>query len=307
MPPSRAALSERVPAYQVRRAPRYETLRVRGLDIHLTRWGPAPSGTDPPVFLLHGWQDTGATFQFMVDEFQGDWPLVALDWRGFGRSEWPREGYWFQDYIADLDALLDQLSPGKPARLVGHSMGGNVASLYAGVRSDRVRCVVNLEGIGLPRSSPVDAAAQLRKWLDQIKSEPVPKDYDSIEQLTAVIQFRYPRFTTAQAAFVAAAWSTADSGGVRLAGDPRHQWVNAARYNREDAEACWRQVTAPVLMLLGDESGYMERLGPDGSDAAFRSVIPHIQLAHIAGAGHMLHIEKADCIAQLVENFLSAH
>jgi pimeloyl-ACP methyl ester carboxylesterase len=294
-------------AYQSRRIPRDETLRLRGLEIHLTRWGPKPGGSDLPVFLLHGWQDTGATFQFMVDAFERDWPAVALDWRGFGFSEWPQEGYWFPDYFADLDALLDQLSPGAPARVVGHSMGGNIASLYAGLRPDRVRCVVTLEGFGLRRSSPKEAPAQLRTWLDQVKSAPIMRDYDSIEQLASIIRFRYPRFTEAQAGFVAAAWSRLDSGRVRLSGDSRHRWANPVRYNREDAEACWRQVRAPILMLLGDESEYLRKLGADGSDAAFRNNIPHIQIAHIAGAGHMLHIEKADLVAPLVENFLSAH
>ena len=90
-------------------------------------------------------------------------------------------------------------------------------------------------------------------------------------------------------------------------GDSRHRWVNPIRYKREDAEACWRDVKAPFLMLLGYESEYLPALGPDGSDAAFRSIIPHIEIAHIAGAGHMLHIEKADQVAPLVEKFLSAH
>ena len=149
-------------AYRVLREPRHETLRVRGLDMHLTRWGPEPSGSVPPVFLLHGWLDCGETFQFMVDALRRDWPLVALDWRGFGRSEWPQQGYWFPDYLGDLDAVLDQLSPAAPARLVGHSMGGNIACSYAGVRPERVRCVVNLEGFGLARTSPAQAPARMR-------------------------------------------------------------------------------------------------------------------------------------------------
>ncbi len=259
------------------------------------------------MFLLHGWQDTGATFQFVVDAFQSDWPLVALDWRGFGHSEWPLLGYWYPDYIADLDALLDQLSPSAPARLVGHSMGGNIAGLYAGLRPDRVRCLVSLEGFGLPRSSPQDAAAQLRKWLDQVKSVPVPKHYDSIERLTLVIRGRYPRFTDAQARFVAEAWSRPDAGQVRLLGDPRHRWMNPVRFKREDAEACWRHITAPMLMVLGEESEHLARLGADGEDAAFRNVIPHIQLARVADAGHLLHIEQADQVARLIENFLTSH
>jgi pimeloyl-ACP methyl ester carboxylesterase len=287
--------------------PRHETLRVRGLDIHLTRWGPPPAPADSPVFLLHGFQDTSDTFQFMVDALEGDWPLAAPDWRGFGRSEWPKEGYWFPDYFADLDALLDRLSPELPARIVGHSMGGNIANLYAGLRPARVRCLASLEGFGLPRSSPRDAPGRLRKWLDQVKSVPVLKDYESVEQLASVIRFRYPRFTEAQSDFVARAWSAPDDARVRLLGDARHRWVNPVRYAREDAEACWREVKAPVLMVLGDESEYLAMLGTDGSDETFRANMPQVQIAHIPGAGHMLHIEQAERVAALVENFLSAH
>ena len=173
-------------AYQLLREPRHEILRVRGLDMHLTRWGPPPSESESPVFLLHGWLDAGATFQFLVDEFARDRPFVALDWRGFGRSEWPQEGYWFPDYLADLDALLDLLSPGVPASLIGHSMGGNIVSAYSGVRPDRVRCVVNLEGLGLARTSPDQAPMRLRKWLDQLKTTAQRKDYATFDELAAV-------------------------------------------------------------------------------------------------------------------------
>jgi pimeloyl-ACP methyl ester carboxylesterase len=298
-----------VATYRVLRQPRRETLRLRGLDMHVTRWGPEPSGTVPPVFLLHGWQDTCDTFQFLVDLFQRDWPLVALDWRGFGRSEWPQEGYWFSDYFADLEALLDALSPVAPARLVGHSMGGNIAGIYAGLRPERVRCVASLEGFGLARRPSDGAPKQLQKWLDQVKSSPSRKEYVSLDQLTAVVQFRYPRFSAPQAAFVAEAWSErcGDGHRVRMLGDPRHRWINPVRYHREDAEACWRAVKAPMLMLLGDESDYLEQLGEDGQEAAIRSIIPHIELARITGAGHMLHIEKADLVAPLVERFLIEH
>jgi pimeloyl-ACP methyl ester carboxylesterase len=264
------------------------------------------------VFLLHGWQDTGDTFQFMVDALRGDWALVAPDWRGFGRSAWAQEGYWFPDYFADLEVLLDRLSPDEPARIVGHSMGGNIANLYAGLRPTRVRCLANLEGFGLARSSAGDAPGRLRKWLDQVKSAPVLKDYESVEQLAGIIRYRYPRFTEAQSDFVARAWSEPAAGApvggrVRLSGDARHRWVNPVRYAREDAEACWREVKAPVLMVLGDESEYLSALGEDGNDDAFRSFMPHMEIAHIPGAGHMLHIEQADRVAALVENFLSAH
>jgi pimeloyl-ACP methyl ester carboxylesterase len=297
-----------VTAYQALRQPRHEILRVRGLDMHLTRWGPKPTAMEPPVFLLHGWLDVGDTFQFMVDALKKDWSLVAPDWRGFGRSEWPQEGYGFPDYLGDLDALMDQISPFAPARIVGHSMGGNIANLYAGLRPERVRCVVNLEGFGLPRTSAQDAPKRMRKWLDQIKIPATEKNYNSFEQLAAIIQFRYTRFSAATAAFVAQVWGTHDENGrVRLAADPRHHWVNPIIYKREDAEATWREIRAPLLMMLGEESDYLKRLGVDGTLEALRATHPEVEIASVADAGHMLHIERPELVAPLVEAFLDAH
>ena len=294
-------------AYTARRVPRHETVRIRGLDAHLTRWGPAPVD-EPPIFLLHGWQDTGDTFQFMVDEFTRDWPLMALDWRGFGRSEWPAGGYWFPDYLADLDALLALFSPGAPVRLIGHSMGGNIASLYAGVRPDRVRSVVNLEGFGMPRTSPQEAPGRVRKWLDELKSMPALKEYESFEQLAHIIRARYPRLDAARAAFVAQSWARSEANGrIRLLGDPRHRHVNPVLYKREDAEACWREIRAPVLMMLGEESELLPKLGHAGSEEAFRAVMPGVEFARVPGAGHMLHLERPELVAPLAEAFLCAH
>jgi pimeloyl-ACP methyl ester carboxylesterase len=294
--------------YEVLRPARHETIRVRGLDIHLRWWGPEPDAGEPPVILLHGFQDTGDTFQFLVDEFERDWPLAALDWRGFGRSGWARDGYWFPDYLADLDQLLDLLSPDRPVRLIGHSMGGNVASLYAGLRPDRVRSVVNLEGFGLPRTSPERAPARLVEWLDQIKTVPPLRSYDSFEQLASIIQLRYPRFGDARSRFIAAAWGKLESDGrVHLLGDARHRWVNPVLYKREDAEAVWRGIRAPMLMLLGEKSEFLAKLGEDGTDEAWRALVGDIEIVHIAEAGHMLHIERPAGIAPLVERFLSAH
>jgi pimeloyl-ACP methyl ester carboxylesterase len=276
--------------------------------MHLTRWGPTPSPAEAPLFLLHGWLDAGETFQFMVDAFKKDRPIIAPDWRGFGRSEWPQEGYGFPDYLGDLDALMNELSPDAPARIVGHSMGGNIANLYAGLRPDRVRCVINLEGLGLPRTSPQGAPKRMRKWLDQIKSPTLEKTYNSFEQLASVIGFRYQRFPPGAAAFVARVWGIPDGDDrVRLAADPRHHWVNPILYKREDAEATWREIRAPLVMVLGAASDYMTRLGPDGTMDALRATFPDAEFASTADAGHMLHIERPEAVAAVVESFLDAH
>jgi len=295
-----------VSAYRIRRRAREERLSVRGLSMFVRRWGPPPALGESPLVLLHGWQDTGDTFQFLVDAFERDWPIVAPDWRGFGRSEWGRESYWFPDYFADLDALLDEVAPDRAACLVGHSMGGNIASTYAGVRPERVRALVNVEGVGLPRTRPEQAPGRLRRWLEEVRGTPASKRYDSVEELARVIDARFPRFGPQRARFVAAAWSEAlDEGGVRLRGDARHRWVNPVLARREELEACWAQVRAPALMVLGADSDATRALGADGTPQALRALIPGLELVTVPHAGHMLHIETPEEVARLIERFLA--
>src|SRR5688500_13434350 len=97
--------------------------RIHGLEYHVRTWGEASA---PKLFMLHGWMDVSASFQFVVDSLAREWHVVAPGWRGFGLTEWARDGYWFPDYYADLDALFDIYAGDSPVKLVGHSMGGNI-------------------------------------------------------------------------------------------------------------------------------------------------------------------------------------
>ena len=128
--------------YQPRRTPNGVFHEVRGVNYHVYEWGRDDSSL---VVLLHGWGDCGATFQYFVDYLGADRAIVAPDWRGFGKSGHSGPAYWFPDYIADLDALLSIYSPDRPVALVGHSMGGNVAALFAGIFPERVSHLVNVD------------------------------------------------------------------------------------------------------------------------------------------------------------------
>ena len=288
--------------YEPRRPARQELLCIRGLDHRVLRWGPQ---SDDPVLLLHGWADSADSFQFIADEMAPALPLAAIDWRGFGHSAWSRDGYWFPDYYADLEQLLDQLCPAGAARLVGHSMGGNIAMTYAGIRPVRVRRLVNLEGFGLPRTDPSQAPARHAKWLDQLRGPPECGDYDDVDDLAQRLMRRNPRLTPARASYIAGCWTRPlPGGGVRLRADPAHCLVNPYLYRREEMEACWRQVTAPVMMVFGESSELVARLGMEGGEDAFRACIPQLRVELLAGAGHMLHHEVPAAVARLIEEFL---
>jgi pimeloyl-ACP methyl ester carboxylesterase len=291
-------------AYQPRQPGRHETHRFRGLDHHLVRWGP---DSDDPVLLLHGYADCAASFQFVADEIAPELPLVAIDWRGFGLSARASGGYWFPDYYADLEQFIDRLCPRAPARIVGHSMGANVAMIYAGVRAARVRGLVNLEGFGLPRTDASQAPARLEKWLDQQRETAEFGDYADVAELAARIVKRNPRLTPDRAAFVAGSWSGPREGGsVRLLADPAHRMVNPYLYRREEMEACWRQIEAPVLLVIGSQSDLLTRLGAEEGPDMFRPLIRALSVEVVAGAGHMLHHEEPRAVARLIENFLGS-
>jgi pimeloyl-ACP methyl ester carboxylesterase len=286
----------------LRRVPWHEMVTLRGLRHRLTWWGERSAN---PVILLHGWMDTGETWQFLVDCLPEDWSCVAPDWRGFGGTEWPADGYWFADYFADLEALLNLLCPGTPARLVGHSMGGNVATMYAGIRPRLVRWLVNVEGVGLRRSLPDAAPDRYAEWLDALREPLQARRYRSIEPVISFILSRNPAMTRERAQFLARAWTRPDGDGVTMAFDPRHRRVSAMLFRREEAEACWRRIEAPVLLFLGGKSEVLSRISPDGGDEYFHSLYRDLSIVRVPEAGHMMHLEAPQLLARNIAGFAS--
>jgi pimeloyl-ACP methyl ester carboxylesterase len=163
-----------------------EFLPIRGLRAHIRQWGDPAA---PRLFMLHGWMDVSASFQFVVDCLCAEWHVIAPDWRGFGLSERSgRDAYWYPDYLADLEAILLHYSPQEPVRLLGHSMGANVATMYAGIRPGRIARLINLEGFGLPDTRPDDAPAHYARWLDQLHTRPRLHDYATQQQVALRLQ-----------------------------------------------------------------------------------------------------------------------
>jgi pimeloyl-ACP methyl ester carboxylesterase len=287
---------------------RSDFLTVRGLRTHVRHWGREGA---PKIFMLHGWMDVGASLQFVVDHLAGDWHVIAPDWRGLGLTE--RAGtdtYWFPDYLADLDALLRHYQPEGQVNLVGHSMGGNIAGIDAGVRPERIRRCVKREGFGLTGAKPEDAPKRYAKWLDELLDPPTMKGYPTQQAVAARLQKTNPRLTDERAAFLAQHWSARNAAGEwEILGDPVHKQASPLPYHAEDIMACWRRITAPVLWVEAAHTNMWLWMG--GPEAGRREV--DRRMAHIADvtpkmmpdAGHMLHHDQPALLAAMVEEFLS--
>lgn len=286
--------------YKPRVAVRASSHRIRGVDYHVNEWG---EPGQPLIVFLHGWGDAGSTVQFVVDELSSDWHIVAPDWRGFGRTACRAPSYWFPDYLADLDCLLAEYSPLAPVRLVGHSMGANVGGLYAGVMPGRVRAFVNVEGFGLTDSNPCDAPERYRAWLEKGRAEPAFASFGNFDELARHILRRSPHMTMAQARFVAEAWASEGEDGLQMRADPAHKLPNPVLYRRAEAEACWRNVSAPVLLVAGAASNILEAFGDVLSESNQALPFPDSRSLVIDAAGHMVHFEASQALAAAIEEF----
>ena len=278
---------------------------IRGLRYHVRVWGPAAA---PRLFLLHGWMDVAASFQFLVDSFAHEWRVIAPDWRGFGLTEWDPAGYWFPDYYADLEALLDLYEPDAPAVLVGHSMGGVVAGLYGGIRPKRVARLVVMEGLGLARHPASEAPRRYAHWLDELRKPPGFRPYASFDEVAARMRRDNPRLSAARAGFLARHWARQlDSGEVALVSDPRHKLVNPYLFRIDEAIACWARVTAPVLLVTGKQSHIPPRMKDSPAQLAERTGAFSRRLElELEDCGHMMHHDQPERLAAAIEDFITA-
>jgi pimeloyl-ACP methyl ester carboxylesterase len=299
--------------YQPKRASRSEFVPIRSHRYHVRLWG-EPRAGQPPLVLVHGWMDVAASWQFVVDAFAEDRLVIAPDWRGYGLTEGPRpDNYWFPDYLADLEFLLDHYAPATPVDLVGHSMGGNIAMLYAGARPERIRRLVNLEGFGMPASRAAQAPGRYAKWISELKSfhrgEMALKSYDSVDGVARRLMKTNKRLTQDKADWLAPHWARREADGQwHILGDAAHKIINANLFRVDEVLEIYKAIRAPVLAVEASDDSlghwwqgrytlaeYHERL----------KSISDMRLGHVQDAGHMLHHDQPEAVARLIEDFIA--
>jgi pimeloyl-ACP methyl ester carboxylesterase len=299
--------------YTPKRPGRSQFVSLRGLKHHLNVWGDASMATPerPPLLLMHGWMDVGASFQFTVDAMAAQRWVIAADWRGFGLSDpTPSDCYWFADYLGDLDAMIDQLSPNAPIDLAGHSMGGNIVMSYAGVRPQRVRRLVNMEGYGVPNAEPHQAPQRLEQWLDELKKPRQLRSFEDLEGVASQLRKTNPRLSEDKAAWLAAHWSRrGEDGRWTILGDAAHKIVNPVLTRADDVIATWSRIGAPLLWVEGDGKDFEGWYHGRYTRAQFEqrlAAVPRVEQLKLTPAGHMLHHDQPVALARALDTFLDA-
>jgi len=282
-------------------------LDIRGLSYHVRTWGDAGRRK---LLLLHGWMDVSASFQFLVDALSQKWHVMAPDWRGFGLSQTPQDGYWFADYIADLDALVSSLAGNDPIVVTGHSLGGNVALAWAGARPRAASHLISLDAFGIPSEPAERAPVKLARWLDALRDPPGFAPYRDLAAVADRLQKTNPRLSREKAEFLAPHWAELlPDGTARLRADPRHKLPFPTLARGDEMNALWAAIEVPVLWVTAAQSHIAPWLAGGGdAEAEIARRFAHLRhgtLARVEEAGHMLHHDQPEAVARLIEKFVA--
>ena len=298
--------------YQVQKASRTSFIKLRQLKYHVREWG-TPRPGQLPLFMVHGWMDVSASFQFVVDAMQQDRHIISPDWRGFGLTDVGKvDTFWYPDYLADLDALVDHFQPEGQIDLLGHSMGGTVVSMYAGARPERIRRLINLEGFGLAATQPSQAPRRYAKWLNEVKAarqgEMNLRTYPDSEAVAQRLIKTNPRLSLDKAQWLAQHWAQQNSNGEwEILGHPAHKVINPYLFRVEEMLAIYQSISGPVLNVEASQNDLEKWWQGKYKLEEFHERLKHIKDIHsvtIQDAGHMMHHDQPQILAQHIESFL---
>jgi pimeloyl-ACP methyl ester carboxylesterase len=275
------------------------------LRLHYCDWGNAAA---PPLLLLHGGRDHARSWDWVARELQGDWHIIAPDWRGHGDSAWSPDGdYHTHAYVYDLAQLVHQLKLA-PVTIVAHSMGGNIALRYAGLYPDHVHKLVAIEGLGpspkmLAERQKTDFAHRQRDWIDAKRAAAArqPKRYATLDEAYERMKSENAYLTDDQARHLTA-------HGVSQNEDGTYSWKfdnylrvwSAPDLTHQQIAQLWEAISCPTLLCYGEKS-WASNPEQDGRAKHFRDA----RTVSFPDAGHWLHHDRFERFMQEVEGFLA--
>lgn len=286
---------------------------------HLTLRGLRFGDPDKPLMLaLHGWLDNAASFAPLA-QYLSDYQIVALDFTGHGKSEHrsPDAHYHLIDFVHDLRELV--LSQGWDSFiLLGHSMGGVVASLYTASFPESVQRFISIEAFGPLVKEPESAATQLRSSIES-RLQIAEKEARHPKSLEQAIQARLgagPMASRSARLLVERNLEVLNAPDSDIALDPdvddsleqalrwrsdrRLRTISSMRFTPEQAKAIMHNIRCPMLVILGDQ-GFEQMKGFFNERKTW---VADLQFRECPGEHH-LHMDNPLPTAQAISSFLT--
>ncbi|PZU51197.1 MAG: alpha/beta hydrolase [Sphingomonas sp.] len=278
----------------MQQAPASHSYISQRLKLHYADWGNPDA---PPLLLLHGGRDHCRNWDWTAEALRDKWHILTPDWRGHGDSQWSADGeYKLLTYIYDLAQLIHQQGLA-PVTIVAHSMGGNIATRYAGLYPHHVRKIVSIEGLGsspkmIEERAKIDFAERTREWIEKKRAAAgrTPRRYPTLEAALARMMEENKHLSEAQARHLTIhGVNRNEDGSYSWKFDPYLNVWGDADMTQDQVEALWSRITAPTLLLYGANS-WASNPAKDGRIRHFTNA----EVKVYENAGHWLHHDQFD-------------
>ncbi len=265
---------------------------INGLRLHYLDYG---GNGNPPLLCIHGLSGNAHNFDALAPYLVPDYHVISIDVRGRGDSQWgPADEYTQPIYCSDLATLIDRLGFQR-VTLIGTSMGGAVAMLYAGGYPERMERMV-LNDVG-PEVEP----AGIKRISYYMSS--APADFTSLTEVADYYRQNYPalRQMTSGTLLEFVKWTvrTGENGRLRWKIDPAIRNMPRAGSSARplDMWVPYARITAPVLVIRGAESDILGR----STAERMRAVLPALTtVVEVPGVGHAPTLLEAEALKAIL-------
>jgi len=274
-------------------------LRLPHLRLAARAWG---DENLPKLLALHGWLDNAASFDRLAPLLCEHFHIVALDFPGHGRSDWRAPGAWYHhvDYPGDVLAAADALG-WRSFGLLGHSLGGAVASSLAAICPERIERLLLIEALGPPTGEVSQTLTSLQNALHD-RAAVGDKALRVFADVSTAIAARRKANALSQIAATALVERGIKSvpGGFIWSTDPRLTLSSPQRFLEEQILVVLRGIQTPVCLVLAQpEQPYLKREMIDRRIAH----VADIEVQRLAGTHH-LHLEDPQPVAAAILEFV---
>jgi pimeloyl-ACP methyl ester carboxylesterase len=274
------------------------------LKLHYVDWGNPDA---PPLILQHGGRDHCRSWDWVAEELCRDWHVVAPDLRGHGDSAWSPEGHYGMDaFVYDFAQLVETLGHDQ-VTIVAHSLGGNIATRFAGLYPAKVRKLVNIEGLGPTRETLEEmfgdsVETRLRRWIDDKRRAAArqPRRYPTLEAAYTRMKEENSFLSDEQARHLTVNGASRNEDGTWSWKFDNYLNVwTASDLPYDERIQLWQAITCPVLLLYGLDSFATSPL-KDGRAEHFRDA----RVIEYENAGHWLHHDQFERFMRDVKAFI---
>ncbi len=251
----------------------------------------------PVVILLHGGGQTRHSWSGAAKALaRRGYRVINFDARGHGESEWSAVGaYSLDDRVADLEAIVMQL--GRPFALVGASLGG-ATSIHATAQVMRPGALVLVDIVPHPEPEGINRIVTFMRAH--------PDGFATLDEaVDAVAAYNPERPRPRDPAGLMRNLRQREDGRLYWHWDPRIVAPRPQDFHEtvRQSAATLPQTGVPVLLVRGLKSDVVS----DAGVAAFRALVPDLEVADVGGAGHMVAGDRNDAFNEAVIAFLERH